>query len=71
MTPMTLPTQPQTNRAIAESLFGPKPKRCPAKFDHCGKCNIYPCLIGAPAINIHIEPATDENLEPTPNESGR
>jgi hypothetical protein len=49
------------------SLFGPKPDRCPAPFTHCGKCNIYPCLIGAPAINparrvVEVNPA--EWLDP-------
>jgi hypothetical protein len=31
------------------SLYGPKPLQCPAKFEHCGDCNIYPCIIGQPA----------------------
>jgi len=29
-------------------LYGPKPAACPAATNHCGDCNIYPCLIGQP-----------------------
>ena len=29
-----------------DSLYGPKPKQCPARFEHCGDCNIHPCHLG-------------------------
>jgi len=45
------------------SLYGEKPKQCPASASHCGKCNVYPCLMGSPPINEKLlkrSPATDE-----------
>jgi len=35
-----------------ESIFGYKPDNCIAKFEHCGQCNIYPCLIEKPNLNL-------------------
>ena len=33
-----------------KSLYGNRPKHCPVSFEKCGGCNIYPCLIGKPAV---------------------
>jgi NTP pyrophosphatase (non-canonical NTP hydrolase) len=33
-------------------LHGPKPVHCPAPFEHCGDCNIYPCRIDSPAPSV-------------------
>ena len=47
------------DKSAPKSIFGPKPKKCPAKFHHCGDCDIYPCLIGAPA---YVEGIAEHNL---------
>jgi len=44
-----------------KSLFGPKPTICPAPFEACGDCNIYPCLVGQPSVSLgDVQPHTYE-----------
>ena len=36
--------------ATVRSLYGPKPDSCPAQYEQCGDCSIYPCLICKPVL---------------------
>ena len=44
-----------------DSLYGAKPKSCPAHYEYCGQCNIFPCLIGEPVtVEYPMPKQTDE-----------